>query len=158
MEKVTLKLPDGIEHEIKPFTHNKNGMSHRAIFSWGTICTLLYIVDENKANGGNKSVTNDIENVIEDIRESFKKLAMMDNFSLMNFIIIYRDSDGNWDGVKLINDKFIGFYPLRTKNFKDAVYMAIDLDLEENKNTQKDEIKSIIEHGWGSPQYLKLLE
>ncbi len=112
-----------------------------ADFSWGTIISLLYIVDENK---GNKSVTNDIENVIEDIRESFKKLAMMENFSLMNFIIIYRDSDGNWDGVKLIKDKFIGFYPLRTKNFKDAIYMAIDL--EENKYTQKEEIKNIIEY------------
>jgi hypothetical protein len=97
-------------------------MAMKADFSWGTVCSLLYIVDENK---GNKSVTNDIENVLEVIRESFKNIARMKHFSLMKFTIIYRDTDGHWDGIKLANDKFLCFYPLRTDSFKYAASMAL---------------------------------
>lgn len=44
---------------------------------------------------GNKSVTNDIENVLEDIRAELGDLA--------GYSVIYRDSMGRWDGVRLVN-------------------------------------------------------
>ena len=93
-------------------------MKNRASYIWGTMERLLYIVDENK---GDKTVTNDIENVLEEIRAQFKQIAMMSHFSLMGFTIIYQDSDGYWDGVILKDDKFSGFFPIRTKSFQEAV-------------------------------------
>ena len=39
---------------------------------------------------GNKSVTNDIENVLEDIRAELGDLS--------GFAVVYRDSMGRWDG------------------------------------------------------------
>lgn len=50
---------------------------------------LLKIVDLNL---GNLSVTNDIEAVINDIRDII-------GWSIQQLTIIYRDSDGNWDEV-----------------------------------------------------------
>ncbi len=42
-------------------------------------------------NLGNISVTNDIENVVADI-------AQMERIDPSQFIIVYKDSEGNWDG------------------------------------------------------------
>lgn len=101
-----------------------------ADFSWGCYKHLLYIID---ANIGNKSVTNDIEHVLESIRNHLHSLApKLDFFSLMKFKIIYRDSEFNWDGVELKNDKFFSFYSLNTKSFKEAaikVSPTLDDDL-----------------------------
>lgn len=49
---------------------------------------VLLIVDQNL---GNMSVTNDIENVVEDI-------AGKENIYLNDHLIIYKDSMGMWDG------------------------------------------------------------
>lgn len=50
--------------------------------------------------GGMKSVTNDIEAIIGDLARAGLSL---------NAPIVYRDSDGNWDGVLVENGAFKGF-------------------------------------------------
>lgn len=49
---------------------------------------VLLILDRNL---GNRSVTNDIENVVDDI-------ATYEGIVPEEFLILYRDSDSNWDG------------------------------------------------------------
>ena len=49
---------------------------------------FILIEDENK---GRVSVTNNIENVVEEI-------ATMEGINPVEFHIVYRDSDGTWDG------------------------------------------------------------
>lgn len=67
---------------------------------------IISIIDENL---GNTSVTNDIENVLKTICD--------DIGSLQNKIIIYRDSEGTWDGVTVDkNNKFDKFIPLGKKH------------------------------------------
>ena len=60
---------------------------------------VLFIMD---LDCGRKSVTNDIENVLADITEK-------ENTSMDNFDIIYRDSDGNIDGVYTKNGEYSSF-------------------------------------------------
>ena len=60
----------------------------RADYSYSIHDGTVYIKDENK---GNKSVTNDIENVLQDIE--------FIEGPLQNYKIIYRDSQGTWDRV-----------------------------------------------------------
>jgi len=63
------------------------GTSH---YDWKITGNVLHIVD---LNIGGKSVTNDITNVINEITETVgNKIRTLD--------IIYRDSEGIWDGVK----------------------------------------------------------
>jgi hypothetical protein len=49
---------------------------------------ILLIWDQN---AGNMSVTNDIENVVANI-------AAYEGINPISYLIIYRDSEGNWDG------------------------------------------------------------
>jgi hypothetical protein len=67
--------------------------------SHGPEKTLL-IWDEDL---GNRSVTNDIENVVADI-------AAYESMDLTGYLIFYRDSIGEWSGW---NDHSKEFYPLR---------------------------------------------
>ena len=60
---------------------------------------------------GSKSVTNDIENVLEEIRAELGNLA--------GFAIIYRDSMGRWDGVQLKNES-AHFYSLNESDKQQA--------------------------------------
>ncbi|WP_077923864.1 hypothetical protein [Spirosoma sp. 209] len=58
-----------------------------------------YTVDENiiaiiDLDLGNRSVTNDIDSVLEEIRAEIGDLA--------GYSVIYRDSMGRWDGVRLV--------------------------------------------------------
>ena len=52
---------------------------------------LIAIVDLDQ---GSKSVTNDIDNVVADIKDEI-------DGDLSGYAIIYRDSLGVWDGIKL---------------------------------------------------------
>ncbi|GAB3552379.1 hypothetical protein [Spirosoma fluminis] len=52
---------------------------------------------------GNRSVTNDIEFVLADIQAKLGTLA--------GYQIIYRDSMGRWDGIRLV-DNTVHFYGL----------------------------------------------
>lgn len=94
-----------------------NMFANRSRYDWGITPDgkVLYITDE----GGLKSVTNDMENVLKDITET---IAIRD---LKNLRIMYRDSMGIWDGVgvSFIEDqaiKGVAFYPLTEKDFGKA--------------------------------------
>lgn len=52
---------------------------------------IISIIDLYNASYPTKSVTNDIENVITDIERK-------ESLDANNYIVVYRDTDGNWDG------------------------------------------------------------
>lgn len=72
----------------------------RAGYTYTVEGTVIAITDLDL---GNKSVTNDIENVLKDIRAELGDLA--------GYSVIYRDSLGRWDGVRLVNN-VVYFYAL----------------------------------------------
>ncbi len=79
---------------------------------------ILFIEDI----GLRKSVTNDIENVLEDLTKEL-------NTSMFNFRVIYRDSYGRIDQALVNKDgKFRGFYYIG-----EASYHAAKLKIVENK-------------------------
>lgn len=94
-----------------------NLWANRSQYSWNITLDgkILYITDD----GGLKSVTNDIENVLNDIKE---KVPAKD-FS--NLRIMYKDSMGIWDGVgvSLESDntiKSVSFFSLNETGFQNA--------------------------------------
>jgi len=61
---------------------------------------------------GGRSVTNDIENVLEYIKQSV---------DISNKLVIYQDSDKYFDGVCISrNGKFSGFYPIHKNTLNEA--------------------------------------
>lgn len=69
---------------------------------------FLVILDENR---GGMSVTNDIENVVESI-------CFDDKISAADHFIIYKDSDGMWDGWDHQTQSFI---PLQCTKKSNAI-------------------------------------
>lgn len=63
---------------------------------------ILVIIDLNLP--GKISVTNNIKQILLDIKEEIKTLPDK---------IIYRDSSGEFDGVEHVQGNFIRFYPIR---------------------------------------------
>ena len=61
---------------------------------------------------GNLSVTNDIQNVLESI---YKDLEFLPE------VVIYKDSEGNFDGVEHEKGKFIKFYSVNETDFEKAL-------------------------------------
>jgi hypothetical protein len=61
---------------------------------------ILLIWDKNL---GNRSVTNDIENVVADI-------AAYEDVDPKDYVILYRDSEGLWDGWDAVIEDF---FPMR---------------------------------------------
>ena len=59
---------------------------------------LIALIDPNK---GNKSITNDIENVVNTIIKK-EKIGIMTDFR-----VIYKDSEGIWDGWDYLTQEFI---------------------------------------------------
>lgn len=80
----------------------------RADYTYTIEGNVIAIVDLDL---GSKSVTNDIENVLEDIRAELGDLA--------GFAVIYRDSMGRWDGVRLKNGSAY-FYSLNESDQQQA--------------------------------------
>jgi len=72
----------------------------RADYTYTVDDNVIAIVDLDL---GSKSVTNDMENVLADIRAEIGDLA--------GYAVIYQDSLGRWDGVRLVG-RSIGFYSL----------------------------------------------
>jgi hypothetical protein len=66
---------------------------------------------------GRMSVTNDIENVLSELKDLYRGLPK---------IIIYRDSEGIWDGVNN-NGEWVNFYMLNTQDTEVAIEKAIKL-------------------------------
>ena len=61
---------------------------------------------------GNRSVTNDIQNVLQ---------AIKTDLDFLPETIIYKDSEGNFDGVMHEQGKFKRFYPVNEPNLLDAL-------------------------------------
>jgi hypothetical protein len=76
----------------------------------GTDEKILWIVDSNL---GNMSVTNDMENVLDEIE---KKTQL----PLNDYKIIYRDSMNNWDGVDYKNGN-VNFIFLNAPTLQEAI-------------------------------------
>lgn len=72
----------------------------RADYTYTIEGSVIAIIDLDL---GRKSVTNDMDNVLADIRTELGDLA--------GYAVIYRDSMGRWDGVRLIGSS-VEFYPL----------------------------------------------
>ncbi len=94
-----------------------NMFANRSSYDWGISSDgkVLYITDQ----GGYKSVTNDMENVLQDISN---ELSVQD---LRGMKIMYRDSMGIWDEVRLsLSDdliiKGVSFSPLTERDFNKA--------------------------------------
>lgn len=85
--------------------------THRIIKHAGQRCLL--IEDLNK---GGKTVTNDIENVVEQICED-------EQINPVEHIIVYKDSAGVWDGYNFSTKQFM---PLVQDNWRDAVETFIE--------------------------------
>ena len=75
-------------------------MKNRSDYKYQLDHNILFIED---LNFGNKSVTNDIENILEDISEELD--TSMDNYRIM-----YKDSQGVIDGIYTKDGKFYDFY------------------------------------------------
>ena len=72
----------------------------RADYTYSVEGSVIVIVDLDQ---GSKSVTNDMKNVLDDIRAELGDLA--------GYAVIYRDSMGRWDGVRLVGHS-VDFYAL----------------------------------------------
>lgn len=80
----------------------------RADYSYTIEDNVIAVIDLDL---GSKSVTNDIEKVLEDIRAELGTLA--------GYAVIYRDSMGRWDGVRLIG-KSVEFYSINESTQEQA--------------------------------------
>lgn len=80
----------------------------RADYTYSVESTIISIIDLDL---GSKSVTNDMENVLDDIRADIGDLA--------GFAVIYRDSTGRWDGVRLIG-RSVEFYSINEADQQQA--------------------------------------
>jgi len=73
-------------------TRNGNLFGNHAEFTWGIDANILWLKD----NGGpGRSLTNDMENALVRIQ------AELDQTPINAYTIVYMDSDGVWDGVRL---------------------------------------------------------
>lgn len=76
---------------------------------------VIFIEDLNL---GRMSVTNDIENIIDDLASKLTKpttLTLEDQYH-----IIYRDSEGIIDGVLVSANRFGGFYSINETDYQKA--------------------------------------
>ena len=87
-------------------------------YTYELVGPVLCIVDLDL---GAMSVTNNIENVMSHIKKEIEDLGIP-----FPPIVIYRDSDGMWDGVEFVGseEKRITFYPLQKKDRQEAIDMA----------------------------------
>jgi hypothetical protein len=81
----------------------------RAWFSWLLDGEFIAIIDEH----GPRSVTNDVEGVLE-------LVAIVANADLDAHRIVYRDSDGFWDGIITHGNRFHAFMLLRANTLDQA--------------------------------------
>jgi lipopolysaccharide biosynthesis regulator YciM len=83
----------------------------RSTYSYEFKDGVHVIIDQDKG----RSVTNDAEMVIRDLRRSNIDLTLP---------VIYRDSMGQYDRMLVRNDKFVDFAPLRTRDLKMAITLV----------------------------------
>lgn len=76
----------------------------RADYTYTVEGSVIAIIDLDQ---GSKSLTNDMEHVLDDIRAQIGDLS--------GYSVIYRDSMGRWDGVRLKRG-VVQFYSLNETN------------------------------------------
>ena len=69
---------------------------------------------------GGRSVSDDIETVLSEISRELKS-------DLSGYALVYRDGQGNWDGIRLIDNNTIDFYALRETTQEGAVRRLLHL-------------------------------
>lgn len=90
-------------------------MSPRADYSYTVEGSVIAIVDLDQ---GSKSLTNDMDNVLDDIRAELGDLA--------GYAVVYQDSMGRWDGVRLVG-RSVAFYALGESTQEQAVSRLLHL-------------------------------
>lgn len=100
--------------EMEHSERTGNLFANRSKYDWGIRGEVLYITDL----GGLKSVTNDIEKVLDDIA------GLIDYEDMKKMKIMYRDSTGIWDGITPSFNghgvKSVTFFPLTERDFDRA--------------------------------------
>lgn len=113
-----------MNNEYCDFCKQAHGELHADV-SFGLIKNelgMFLVIDD--LNEGNKSVTNDVEYVLWAVKKYYDKEFSTD-FPLSDFKIIYLDSMGIYDGIKLQEGKFLCFYPIQEKDLEEAFKKAI---------------------------------
>lgn len=92
-------------------------MANRSNFNFLHGTNTIAIEDLQPTLGG-MTVTNDVENVIHYIAISmFGEVSnKMDSYA-----IVYRDSEGIWDGIKTVNGEFDSFVYLGAHSMEEAI-------------------------------------
>jgi hypothetical protein len=95
--------------------HHRHKGKIRADYTYTVEGSVIAIIDLDQ---GSKSVTNDIENVLDDIRIEIGDLA--------GYAVIYRDSMGHWNGVRLVGS-YVEFYALNETDGERAAARLLHL-------------------------------
>ena len=86
----------------------------RASFSWTEEDGIISIVDlSGNDDDFGPTVTNDIDNVL-------RQIALEKGHGLQNYRIIYRDTQGIWDGVHVTARGGARFYSINEKDYESA--------------------------------------
>ena len=91
-----------MKNSITYHPQKETTLGSQADFNYSISGNVISIVDLNL---GNRSVTNDIENVL-------RKIEHYHQASIVPYNIIYRDSEGIWDGITW-DGKRASFFALR---------------------------------------------
>jgi exopolysaccharide biosynthesis protein len=92
---------------------NTGRRMRKSNFTYTIDGNVLFIEDSNL---GGMSVTNDIENVIEEIERELRPAPI----SINELDVIYRDSQGSIDGIKIKDGKFHDFYYIGESDYQSA--------------------------------------
>ena len=87
------------------------GSQRRSAYSARTDQGVIVIEDQWSAAVPTLTVTNDVEQVVEDLARAGFDLALP---------VIYRDSDGQWDGIAVRGARFLDFVPLGCGTYAEA--------------------------------------
>lgn len=74
---------------------------------------MIAIYDDYAESNPTMSVTNGAENVIEALAQN--------GIDLTGKTIIYRGTDGRWDGMEIKDDKFVNFNPIGANGLDGAL-------------------------------------
>lgn len=95
-DPISVKLGIGPDCRKKLGIRNRNGgnniFGNRAQYSWGIDGNILWLKDNGEHH---RSLTNDMENCLCEIQTKLEKKM------LIYFTIVYKDSEGKWDGIQI---------------------------------------------------------
>jgi hypothetical protein len=98
-----------MKNEITFSPQKETTRGSHADFTYSMSGNVISIIDLNL---GNRSVTNDVENVL-------RKIEHFHQTPIFGFKIMYRDSDGIWDGIEWDGDH-PSFFALRETDESEA--------------------------------------